>query len=334
MSTRRDFIRFGVCLGGVSFTSRSNATKIRLNLGESKRVVQYPAEVFSGRMGHFDKGFYMKPSNSRRDELLLYDRNGTLSYRARVAPEGASQVSITGYAVANQGRLVVSAGAITKEGIIGRFICFFNANGQATEIIRTNPFQAYSMCFGPGKSLWAIGLDFEAHNEGADYALIKKYTDSGVELNEYVFASSFVKGIADMVAQDSYLYSTNRGVCAYFKPTQEWLEFDNMGRLTLRGKTTVSRSELSRKNQSKSVAELAVTSSGQVYGLLWSTTHAAICKLDRERLIWKPVFDTLQDRSKLELTGWAGGRLIGADGDHLVVRDRYNRVIWFEDPNH
>src|SRR5690349_13761372 len=129
---------------------------------------QFPV-LAEGGIRRVDNGYlvtiaappYMVPD---KPGIIVYGRDGAVIREAIVWIEGAVNVIVEDAAVSASGTLVVSGGAVNKDGVVATFIAEIGSDDRVAKIVRTTPFTPQYLCALDDGTVWSYGFDRDDHN--------------------------------------------------------------------------------------------------------------------------------------------------------------------------
>lgn len=316
-------------------------------LSEPLREAVYPLDVdlSTGHYAHTQNGFLVFRRGEPFDgkpEVFLYGRDGKLVSRADLSLPDAVRV-LVGDVAANQDGLAAATAAIWKgDGTVAHVIFLIELPGQIKRIIRTTPFFAHRICFGPDGALWGFGSNVEAEENRLEHEVFEKYSLEGRLLGKFVPRSSFkckqrpASNFGDRRTMlVSFLRASKHRIGAYSGPAQQWIELSNDGSLLGRW-NAVPPLSLSPSTGSTFYPQrifltlVEFTPSGLVYAQLSEGSRHGLFRLDRATEGWVLVSGTLRDlKDPVRL-----GRFRGTDDEQLVFDDwrDQKRLLWYAAP--
>jgi hypothetical protein len=274
------------------------------------REVLYPGATLLGgqTVPRYDKGYLIYLD--RTNLLEVHRPDGQLAYKVPVhCPGGASCSSLT-VAANSRGEIAVTL-AYRKAAAYAGGVQIFSAGGKPGRLIDTGRLVPQMLCFDKDDNLWVLGWQRdELRNdteEAGDYALVRKYDQTGKELGRYLPRSLWPAPKSSPGAGSGGYWrmsaaSDRIGAVIhenYAHAPAEWVEWDLSGNL-------LSRTPL----PDISGTGRAYTSDGLLY---WQSSDRQLRKLDTNTGKWTPVAVRLPEHERVPF-------LLGADGKNLVYR--------------
>lgn len=95
--------------------------------------------------------------DDRTPSVLAYDRKGTLFSQAKLWFPDTVKASIRSVTINESGTMAISGSVVGRDGVVAHVIGLVAPPGKLTRVIRTNPFLATKLTFGPDGTIWALG---------------------------------------------------------------------------------------------------------------------------------------------------------------------------------
>lgn len=228
---------FFLCFFGASYCLHLAAQQkgIATALAEPHHKGNFSA-VTSGGWKYWDKDYLVTWAQSGtsydvspdKPAVMLYDRDGNAK-EAYFWLEGASRVGVDYAAVTKSGKVLISGGARTKEGLAAFYIAEI-VDGRPKRIIRTTPFAPVYICEGEADTVWAYG--FERNDEGDRVPagpMLRQFSFDKGQLKAMLLISDLAPGWN--LPEGSYLGEVNMRctpstVGIYNARSSEWVQFD------------------------------------------------------------------------------------------------------------
>ena len=139
---------------------------VAARIAEPHHQVQFQTVASDGGFKYWDKSYLLAWAFSgtsldvSRDTpaVMLYDQTGH-GKAAYVWFEGAARVGVADAAVTSNGKLIVSGGTRTQDGIVAHYIAEIGEDGHVKRVIRTTPFVPVFICGGQEDTVWSYGFD-------------------------------------------------------------------------------------------------------------------------------------------------------------------------------
>ncbi len=259
--------------------------------------------------------------------VWLWGPDGQLRWQATVFPKGSLRGLIWNVAARATGDAVVASSFVDMTGRMAHSLCVVGEDGAVGDFIRTNPFSPREVCFGPGDSIWTLGRNIEAENEGRDHDLFARYDTAGSLLNTLVPRSTFADGTHPTNwggrGKGVFIRASADRIGAYLGRAEEWLEFSPDG--SPQGRWNAST------QAGRAVTSVALTDSPGVFAWQHKGAQSGLYQFDHANSQWVAVEETLGESQRPAL-----GPLLGSDGDQLVLRSGWtdpDLVEWHDAPH-
>lgn len=274
---------------------------------ETRRVT-IPPNLPETRIPNWSGGALVTMNDNPTAEPILYahDPNRNQVYQFPfLIPEG-QLVFTRSFKRSPQGIFAVVGGAVSREGKGAAFLGVLRPGGEL-RLVRLGSFYPHQVVIAGDGTLWVAGVEGTRSGEAPNYYVLRRYSDSGVELGRYVLRSSLhTDGAVYFPAANSHLAASRNRVGWYSNYARVYMEF------TPDGETVTRVPGLSLVRPAR-VNGLGLCESGAVFVSVYpvSTTqkHSQIYELDRSRGIWKLVYEAD-----------AYTPVYGCDEEQLVVR--------------
>ncbi len=272
---------------------------------------------------HFQLGYLYYTQRDTR--IIMYSPEGLRRYDIDVRAPNQEEVRVSSVAVDRDGMAVAAISYGPVRSPRGALV-FFNAAGQQTRFLDVFPFRYSAVCFSEAHFIWAYGGLSVPKGTPGDYPqdprMLHKYTDDGREVGTYLPMSSLPENFTSLPNVDMIRVATDRiglfgiGRASPGRSTWMLVEVDLQGR------------EFSRWNLGNLPSGgIAFTDHHGLYGLQQEGRQRfrRLMFYDRDTSSWKPVNDEQYT---------PGQRLLGADGNNLVMWDRPidPTLRWFPAP--
>ena len=318
MLTRKEFLKLGLVVASPAWATRAMGDEGVARLGPPSRVTSVPEKLYINMIPYSDKGFFVQYDFTEQfagplPNVSLYRLDGKLVYEAKLMLPGSSRTEVHHLAVKEDGSGLVCGDAIQEDGAVARFIALLDSAGNLTRVIRTNPFQPYRACFGPDGTIWALGVNWEARDQGVDSEIFEHYSADGELLGKMVLRSSIPPDlILPIEANVNWMRACEDRIGVWItEESRLWIELraDDGGLLGM------WRALPPAIHEPRVVSGLAYTPEGAIYASFTGDIQeiAVLWWLNRSTSTWVPVpeFSMFHEDSGL-------GRLLGIDGDQLV----------------
>ena len=261
--------------------------------------------------------------------VTMYDRDGKKVLEARLEPQDAAKVSLSGAASTHAGGILAVGGGVMTDGSIQGFIAKTDLTGRTIQSLHTGRFSPHQVCEASDGSVWTLGyaLDYR-DSPDADNNVLRHYSFEKGLLQGLVPLDSISKSRDATLNVNSvgrsFLRCSKDRVSVFFGAAAQYIEVDaSNGKLTrwnvalppiaggkangfavtedermfvsLRGVSEPDNMMTHGLYELKAKTRISVANLVPVGGTI--TTH------DRDRIPPEETFD----------------RLWGADGDELVV---------------
>ena len=317
MLTRKEFLKLGLVMTSPVWAPRSMGDEGVARLGPPSSVTSVPAKLYDTLIPYSDKGFFVQCDFLEKFEgplpnVSLYRLDGNPVYEAKVMLPESFQTEVRHLAVKEDGSGLVCVYAVQQDGAVARCIALLDSAGNLTRVIRTNPFQPSRACFGPDGTIWALGANWEAIDQGGDSEIFEHYSADGELLGKMVLRSSIPDVILPIDSNVNWMRACEDRIGIWITDESYlWIELDaDSGELL-----GMWRALPPVTQEPRALSGLAYTPKGAVYGSFTRGYQeiAVLWWLDRSTSTWVPVpeFSMSHEDSGL-------GRLLGIDGDQLV----------------
>ena len=320
MLTRKDFLKFGLVIASPVWAPRSRGASGGVQLGPPSRVTSAPEKLFSPLIPYSDKGFILHWDFREKFEgpipsVSLYRLDGSPVYEVKVMLPGSAQTTVRHLAANEDGTGMVCGDAVQQDGAVARFIGLLDGAGNLTRVIRTNPFQPFHACFGPDGTIWSLGANWDAHEQGLESEIFEHYSPDGELLERVVPLSSVPRASTSLPANINLMRACKDRIGTWLThETHVWIELGTEdGRLLGMWRALPPATSPS---EPLVVSGIAYTSDAAVYATFAGVYQGALLWwLDRSNSTWVPVPEFSMSREDAGL-----GRLLGRDGDQLVFQ--------------
>jgi hypothetical protein len=258
----------------------------------------------------FDKGYLAvyEPAHT----IALYGPDGSLAYRATAQVPRGRWTNVVNAAPDDDGSLAIAVEYRSEKLQAGGVAVFDPMGTQAAFIDTGADWLPTQLCFGPDRSIWAMGwrgLD-APKTSSADYFVLRHYARDGRLLGSFLPRSSFEQDPVGPIVGGWQLRSANGRIGGLFyitsvfpqgteRRTNEWIEIDLLGNV-------VRRVDLPQK------AIQAFSSDGSIYARGYRGGYTVL----------NPVLNSWRTVS-------GAGNLLGADGSSLVfLIPGTNTLVW------
>ena len=331
MLTRKEFLKLGLVMTSPVWAPRSMGDEGVAWLSPPSRVTSVPAKLYDTLIPYSDKGFFVWCDLREKFEgplpnISLYRLDGNPVYETKVMLPGSSQTEIRHLAVKEDGSGLVCVYAVQQDGAVASCIALLNSAGNLTRVIRTNPFQPFRACFGPDGTIWALGANWEAINQGIDSEIFEHYSADGELLGKMVPRFSIPDVMLPIDSNVNWMRACEDRIGVWITDESYlWIELDaDDGRLL-----GMWRALSPATDEPRALSGLAYTPEGAVYGTFTSGIQemAVLWWLDRSRSTWVPVPEFSMSKRHAGL-----GRLLGIDGDQLVFHASNDNLHFYPLP--
>lgn len=316
----------------IRLASVALALSASLSAADPVREVFYRGAVWpGGRFPFVERGYLVYISSATR--VIVHGPDGFRRFDIDVRAPNQEDLRVTGFAVDGDG---TAAAAIQYGPLYSQrgALVFFDAAGEQTRFVDIYPYILNAICFSEAHFIWGFGtphvLKGEPGESPQDPKTLLKFTNDGRVVGEYLPVSSLLGGfsVENMFTQGIRLAADRVGLIGTFSvsgggQSNWWLLETDLG-----GKT-VNRWPLGAGGAAGALPKggIAYTDYHGLYALQ-SVVKERIQRLvlyDRESSSWKPAND-----EKYPL----GYRLLGAEGNDLVIQDRSidPTLKWFPAP--
>jgi hypothetical protein len=312
---------------GIAFVPNAATQQV---LAPSRQVAYEDAFTSGSTLPKWDGGYLISwrtdtTSSDTAENLFLYNRDGSAAGKARIWLDGATLLRIVDAAAWKDGRVALVGWAITSSGAHSAFLAdVLVANNSAT-FVKTSPFEARAVGFGPEGTIWVLGLEVgpgRGKEPAADHYMIQAFGPNDVRKGEYLLQSHFgcelaaqINGIPRVIASDDRI-----GLFAPFCHT--WVELSPTGELLNQWKWLPLSPVHSGNETVAGITSVALTSKNELYG--WGRRNGTLYQFDRKATVWIPL-----GTDSASGAGAPFSALLGADGDDLVSSTGAKMVGWF-----
>ena len=332
MLTRKEFLKFGLVMTSPVWAPRSIGDEGVARLGPPSRVTSVPAKLYATTFPYSDKGFFVQCDFQEKFEgplpnVNLYQLDGHSVYEAKVMLPGSSQTEIRHLAVKEDGSGLVCVYAVQQDGAVARCLALLDSAGNLIRVIRTTPFQPYRACFGPDGTIWALGANWEAINQGIDAEIFEHYSADGELLGKMVPRFSIPDVMLPISANINWMRACEDRIGIWItEKSHLWIELSADGS----GLLGVWRVLPPVTDEPRTVSGLAYTPEGAVYASFSGGIQkiAVLWWLDRSTSTWVPVPEFSMSHGDAGL-----GRLLGIDGDQLVFHAHNGNLHFYPLPS-
>ena len=327
MLDRRRLLQSGLAALAIGSAGGAARATIAKRLGTPTHECIYPAEAFEKEVPRVDKGFLVSKLGGPQIQgasrnLAVYSRTGELLYDINFLVPDAHQTSVEDVALTPEGSAVVGAAAVDASGRIARVLVILTKIGSVAQVVRTNPFQAHHVRCASDGTIWALGREF---HEGADFRpheLVHKYDSTGILKGKFLLAGDKQYAALTTAGSPVAFEACGNGVVFYVARSTEYIEATAEGEVITGGYAETPAETF----YPSSPAGMAITESGDLFGLFRPGNDQALYQLNRSTMTWDIVPGTLATTRDADLQ-----HLCGADGETLVFRTRErNRLVWRE----
>jgi hypothetical protein len=142
----------------------SSTPKVAATMSDPYRQTSFAEAYSTPVFGHWRAHHLVTYGGQQRTSgkepaVTAYDQSGTMTHQAYPWFEGAKTVSVSDASMNNSGRLVVSGGTTSQDGVIANFIGRIGKDGHFDQVVRTSPFLPVYICPADDGTVWAYGVD-------------------------------------------------------------------------------------------------------------------------------------------------------------------------------
>ncbi|HSE48385.1 MAG TPA: hypothetical protein VLA96_04175 [Terriglobales bacterium] len=269
-------------------------------------------------------------ASPNRPAVIAYDAEGNQK-DAVVWFDGAARVGVSHVAVTDRGKLIVSGGMRTAEGVIAFYIADIGEDGRVAHVIRTNPFAPVYICSGPDDTIWSYGFDRNENGNAVETApVLRQFSFEKGQLQAMLPLSSLDRKWrlpAGRYPEEVIMRCNASRVVIYNGNASQWVQYVfHTKALSLRQVEALPPTSKMR------ISGFAMTDDGDVFASFHQRANAVpmsgLFQLTFEGVgdgQWTPVPGTRGPY----LRGSPIERLLGANGNSLVhTRARDGEVYW------
>lgn len=161
-------------------------------------------------------------------KVIAYDSDGRLKFESSFAMKGVKQLMIVDLAASVSGKVVICA-SVTSDSDEQRaaVLIWVNPSGTVEKVVRTSPFGASRVVFGPGDQVWALGLVRGTDGKSDQpHDVLRMYDQSGVLIKTALPRQGFAKN----PVSGAIMITTNDRFGILSSPNQQYVEFDWSGK--------------------------------------------------------------------------------------------------------
>lgn len=272
----------------------------------------------------WENGFLVGYDNDQVPPTVsVFDRAGHRVNEVAVTIPEADRVLLRDAVEAPNGVLAVAGSAIKQQGAAGAaFIAWIAPSGKTLRIIRTSPFAAIRLCFGPDGTLWAAGREFTADFLGEPpHDVLRHYDSEGLFLKSLLPRDSFGSTGGRHPTELAFLVASPDRVGFYTTRGREWIEISPSGALLGRWKGFEAPPPIK-------IRGVGLTPAGSVY--ISTDGNASrmteYYQLDKKTGVWNQI-----DGANVVGSAQRFAHIVGSDGNSLVMRDR-SLLFWVPVP--
>jgi hypothetical protein len=317
--------------------ARPQQVGVARGLAQPHHQLRLQTVASDGGFRYWDKGYLLAWSQNGSSSVspnapavMMYDQDGN-EKSAYVWFEGAARVGVASAAITSSGKLVVSGGMRTPDGIVAFYIAEIGEDGRMTRVIRTSPFVPVYICGGQDNTVWSYG--FERDENG-------RRVESGPMLRQFSFENGQLQAMLSFSNLDpewrlpegkypgevSMRCNADR-VVIYNGRASQWVQFD----LTTKALSIRQVDPLPPPSKLR-ITGFAMTDDGDVFASFHERSKtipmSGLFQLTFEAVgagTWTPVPGTVGPY----LRGSPIARLIGTDGRSLIhTRAQKGELYW------
>jgi hypothetical protein len=202
---------------------------------------------------------------SSADEALvrMYDQNGKRIREGHIWPPGAGRVRLHRTAATHEGAILAAGVAIMPDGSSPKFIVKTDLQGNTASTILTRSFVPEQMCEAEDGTIWTLGKDVPAQDQGSPSDVLRQYSFEKGLLRSYLPLES-VKAMLDSGTPwfngfGSYVRCGKDKIAVYLRFTDEYVEIDTKSFEAKRWKLDLSPTDHGK------ASGLGITDDGHVY---------------------------------------------------------------------
>lgn len=327
-----------VIILGAAKQGVSQQSVVTTGIAEPHHQAQFQTVASDGGFRYWDKSYLLAWafSGSTLDvgpntpAVMFYDQNGQ-GKAAYVWFEGAARVGVADAAVSSNGKLIVSGGTRTQDGIVAHYIAEIGDDGRVKHVIRTTPFVPVYICGGQSGTVWSYGFERDENGNRIESGpMLRQFSFEKGQLQTMLNISGLNPGWS--LPEGKYpgeisMRCNANSVGIYNGRSSEWVQFDfNTKTLTVKQVDPLPPPSQLR------ITGFAMTDAGDVFASFHdrskSTPMSGLFQLTFDASgsgKWTPVPGTVG----VYLKGSPVERLIGTDGTSLIhTRARDGRVFW------
>lgn len=256
-------------------------------------------------------------SSDPANNLFVYDGQGRLTTKQRIAFPDASSTMVADLDVSPGGQIALAGDVFGGDGEIAGFFAVMPSRGGPATVVKTSPFEARSIAWGPDGTLWLLGMEFgpgRNPKKAAPHATLRQFAPDGRPMRELLHWPEVQCGIHPVdAALQSRVVANGDRIAAYLSTCTRWVEFtpqgDPLGSWTVRPPSGAGPDSAQRPM----MHGLVMLPDSQVY----VSVGTDIFRLNRSLSAWEAVPQTGKK-----------SYIVGADGALLVVGASDSRLEW------
>lgn len=256
--------------------------------------------------------------------FFVFDVQGRKVHEGQISIPGVGRIKLTDAAIARDGRMAVSGGAMSREGAPAAFLAWLDPFARVERVVRTSPFIAYRICFTEDGALWALGRVLPPPGEREQlHHILRHYSSQGRLEHALAPTDGMAPSDGKHPAVGGFVVASGNRVGVYSATAHEWLEI-GADRVTISGRWPGIVGNL------LTITGVGYMPSGNVYvsAQHWDDNKAkkrtGFYRLNRDASTWVRMNATSaigQDDSRF-------AEIVGTDSDSLVVGLELPNFVW------